>query len=41
MKNLSNQDYSQVVSNVLANMTPDLPESSVKGIKTLFDDELE
>jgi hypothetical protein len=37
MKNLSNQDYSQVVSNVLANMTPDLPESSVKGIKTLFE----
>ena len=37
MKNLSNQDYSQVVSNVLANMTPDLPESSVKGIKNLFE----
>ena len=37
MKNLSNQDYSQVVSNVLANMTPDLSESSVKGIKTLFE----
>lgn len=37
MKNLSNQDYSQVVSNVLANMTPDLPELSVKGIKTLFE----
>lgn len=37
MKNLSNQDYSQVVSNVLANMTPDLPESAVKGIKNLFE----
>lgn len=37
MKKLSNQDYSQVVSSVLANMTPDLPESSVKGINTLFE----
>lgn len=37
MKNLRNQDYSQVVSSVLANMTPDLPESSVKGIKNLFE----
>lgn len=37
MKNLSNQDYSLVVSSVLANMTPDLPESSVKGIKNLFE----
>lgn len=37
MNSKNNQNYSQVVSNILANMTPNLPESSVKGIKTLFE----